>query len=154
MKITTSKTKKNIEKFANHHYIKMWLLVDHYNDITTSKVSFQLITTMTKKDFRCSDFTYGIKKDHNVKNQKYLFKQTTYGILPMVTKACGGPGGLGQGQLGQVRLGQARLGYITLVRLDQVRLSQVRKFLKIYLKAKNAIGTYAIGSQNVKIRQN
>ncbi len=24
-KITTSKTKKNIKKFANHHYIKMWL---------------------------------------------------------------------------------------------------------------------------------
>ena len=42
--------------------------VDHYYDITTT----------TKKDFRRCDFTYGIKKDHNVKNQKYLFKQ-----LPM-----------------------------------------------------------------------
>ena len=88
---TTSKTNKNIKKFANHHYIEMWLLVDHYYDITTT----------TKKDFWCSDFTYGIKKDHNVKNQKYLFKQTTYGILPMVTKACGALGVL----LGSNRLG-------------------------------------------------
>ena len=29
-KITTSKTKKNIEKFANHHYIKSVFLVHHY----------------------------------------------------------------------------------------------------------------------------
>ncbi len=40
---------------------------------------------------------------------------STYGILPMDTKACGG---LGQGQLGKDRLGQAGLG--------QVRLSQIR----------------------------
>ncbi len=37
---TTSKTKKNIEKFANHHYIENPFLVDHYYDITTSKVPF------------------------------------------------------------------------------------------------------------------
>ena len=50
---TTSKTKKNIEKFANHHYIEMWLLVDYYYNITTT----------TKKDFWCSDFTYVMKQD-------------------------------------------------------------------------------------------
>ena len=27
---TTSKTKKNIKKFANHHYIENGFLVDHY----------------------------------------------------------------------------------------------------------------------------
>jgi len=27
---TTSKTKKNIKKFVNHHYIKNGFLVDHY----------------------------------------------------------------------------------------------------------------------------
>ncbi len=33
-----------------------------------------------KSDFRCSDFTYGVKKDHNVKNQNinYLWR-ITYG---------------------------------------------------------------------------
>ena len=30
---TTSKTKKNIEKFANHHYIENGFLVDHYIEI-------------------------------------------------------------------------------------------------------------------------
>ena len=42
---TTSKTKKNIEKFANHHYIKSPFLVDHYYNITASKMAFLLITT-------------------------------------------------------------------------------------------------------------
>jgi hypothetical protein len=65
MHFTMSKIQKKIEKFANHHYIEMWPLVDHYYNITTT----------TKKDFQCSDFTYGIKKDHNVKNQKYIIKQ-------------------------------------------------------------------------------
>ena len=86
-KITTSKTKKNIEKFGDDHYIEMCPLVDHYYDITTT----------TKKDFRRCDFTYGIKKDHNVENQKYIFKQ-----LPMVTKALGV-------RLGSIRLGKAGL---------------------------------------------
>ncbi len=30
---TSSKTKKNIKKFANHHYIKNGFLVDHYIEI-------------------------------------------------------------------------------------------------------------------------
>jgi hypothetical protein len=37
-KITTSKTKKNIKKFANHHYIESPFLVDHYYDITTASL--------------------------------------------------------------------------------------------------------------------
>ncbi len=40
-----------------------------------------------KLDFRRSDFTYGFKTDQNVENI-YI----TYGVLPMVTKACGGLG--------------------------------------------------------------
>jgi hypothetical protein len=35
-KITTSKTKKNIKKFGDDHYIKMCPLADHYYDITTT----------------------------------------------------------------------------------------------------------------------
>jgi hypothetical protein len=30
MNFTTSKTKKNIKKFVNHHYIENGFLVDHY----------------------------------------------------------------------------------------------------------------------------
>ncbi len=83
-KITTSKTKKNIEKFGDDHYIEMCPLVDHYYDITTT----------TKKDFWRCDFTYGIKKDHNVENQKYLLSNylwhITYGY-----QGLWGPGGFG-----------------------------------------------------------
>jgi hypothetical protein len=88
---TMSKTNKNIEKFANHHYIEMWLLVDHYYDITT----------MTKNDFRCSDFTYGIKKDHNVENQKYIFKQLPMAYYLWLPRPVG-PWGV---WLGSIRLG-------------------------------------------------
>ena len=44
-----------------------------------------------KSDFRCSDFTYGIKKDHNIENQNinYLW-HITYGF-----QGLWGPGGLG-----------------------------------------------------------
>ena len=44
-----------------------------------------------KSDFRCSDFTYGVKKDHNVENQNinYLW-HITYGY-----QGLRGPGGLG-----------------------------------------------------------
>jgi hypothetical protein len=50
-----------------HHYIKNGFLVHHYYD---------------KKDFRCSDFTYGVKKDHNVKNWKYQLPMAYYLWLP------------------------------------------------------------------------
>ncbi len=68
----------------------------------------------------------------------------------MDTKACGG---LGQVRLGYVRLDQARLGSMT---LSQDRLGQVKSGKRVFKdlfvnakKAKKAIGTYAIGSQNV-----
>jgi hypothetical protein len=54
--------------------VKNGFWVDHYYDITTSKMAFELITTTTKKDFRCSDFTYGVKKDHNVENQNINYQ--------------------------------------------------------------------------------
>jgi hypothetical protein len=41
MNFTTSKTKKNIEKFGDNQNIEMCPLVDHYYDITTT----------TKKNF-------------------------------------------------------------------------------------------------------
>ena len=68
---TTSKTKKNIEKFANHHYIKNGFLVDHYYD--KNQTFDVLILPMASKKIT----TLKIKIS------------TTYGILPMVTKALG-----------------------------------------------------------------
>jgi hypothetical protein len=44
-----------------------------------------------KLDFWCSDFTYGIKKDHNVENQNINYQwHITYGY-----QGLWGPGGLG-----------------------------------------------------------
>jgi hypothetical protein len=91
-KITMLKTKKNIEKFGDDHYIKMCPLVDHYYDITT---------TTKKKDFQRCDFTYGIKKDHNVENQKYLFKQIPMAYYLWIPRPVG-PWGV---WLGSIRLG-------------------------------------------------
>ncbi len=80
-KITTSKTKKNIKKFGDDPYIEMCPLVDFYYNFTTT----------TKKDFRRCDFTYGIKKDHKVENQKYLFKQPPMAYYLWIPR----PGGWG-----------------------------------------------------------
>ncbi len=106
------------------HYIENGFLVDHYYVITTSKMAFQLITTTTsllgqKKDFRHCDFTYGIKKDHNVKNQKYIFKQLPMAYYLWIPRPVG-PWGV---QLGSIRLGQAELGQ---VRFHYVKLGQIR----------------------------
>ncbi len=40
-----SKTKENIEKFGDDHYIEMCPLVDHYYDITTTtkKKTFDIV---------------------------------------------------------------------------------------------------------------
>jgi hypothetical protein len=35
-----------------------------------------------KSDFRCSDFTYGVKKDQNVKNKKHQLPMAYYLWLP------------------------------------------------------------------------
>jgi hypothetical protein len=68
------KTKKNIKKFVYHHYIESIFLVHHYYD---KNQTFDVLILGT----------YGIKKDHNVENQKYQ--------LPMAYYLW-----LGQGQLG------------------------------------------------------
>ncbi len=74
-----SKNKKNITFFVKHHYIKSVFLVHHYYDkdqtfdVLILPIASKKITTLKIKI------------------------STTYGVLPMVTKACGG---LGQGQLG------------------------------------------------------
>ncbi len=111
------------------HLIKSCFLVDHYYDITASKMAFQFITTTTKKDFRCSDFTYGIKKDHNVENRNinYLWRITYgyQGLWGVNLRSIR----LGQVRLGQVRLGQARLGSIT---LSQVRLGQDKSGQRVF----------------------
>ena len=116
---TTSKFKKSVGKVGDNHYIKkiyksdqnvekgkvqnieMWPLVDHYYDITT---------TTKKKDFRRCDFTYGVKKDQNVKNKNinYLWR-ITYGFQGLQGVRLGSVR-LGQVMYGQAGLGQVRLG--------------------------------------------
>ncbi len=93
--------------------------------ITTSKCVLQLITTTTSilrqnKDFRRCDFTYGIKKDHNVENHKYLFKQLPMAYYLWIPRPVG-PWGV---WLGSIRLGQAELGQVKFhyIKLGQIRL--------------------------------
>ena len=74
--------------FLAHRYyynqnIESVFLVHNYYDNQNIDKNIEI-------DFRCSDFTYGVKKDHNVENQN--INTYTYGVLPMVTKACGGLG--------------------------------------------------------------
>ncbi len=64
----------------------MWPLDDHYYDITT---------TTKKKDFWFSDFTYGIKKDHNVENQKKIFLSNYLWHITYGYQGLWGPGGFG-----------------------------------------------------------
>ncbi len=65
------KSDQNVKKGKDQN-IKMCPLVDHYYDITTT----------TKKDFRRCDFTYGVKKDQNVKNKKHQLPMAYYLWLP------------------------------------------------------------------------
>jgi hypothetical protein len=71
---TTLKTKKNIEKFGDHHYIKSPFLVDHYYD--TFDV---LILPMASKKITTSKIKIS----------------TTYGIFTYGYQGLWGPGGLG-----------------------------------------------------------
>jgi hypothetical protein len=63
---TTSKTKKNIEKFANHHYIEMWPLVDHYYDkkktfdVLILPLALKKITTSQIKNIFLSNYLWHI----------------------------------------------------------------------------------------------
>jgi hypothetical protein len=73
-KITTSKTKKNIKKFANHYYIENGFLVDHYikidKDHYYKNQNIEKNVKRTSKISVLSDFhiltTYGV---------------STYGVL-------------------------------------------------------------------------
>ncbi len=67
-----------------HHNVENGFWVDHYYDNQNIEKNIEI-------DFRCSDFTYGVKKGHNVKNQNinYLWC-ITYGY-----QGLWGPGGLG-----------------------------------------------------------
>ena len=49
-----------------HHNVKNGFWVDHYYEDQNIEKNIEI-------DFRCSDFTYGVKKGHNVKNQKISF---------------------------------------------------------------------------------
>ena len=146
------------QKFRN---VEMVFLVDQNVKIRTSKMSFELIRTTT---IRTSKIALKIKNqtfdvlilpmDLKPIRTSKIYISTTYGVLPMVTKACGG---LGQGQLGQVRLGQVRLGQVRLgqarlgsITLSQVRLGQVksgqRAFKDSFFNARSSQHPYAIGS--------
>ena len=97
-KIRTSKFKKNIENVSKHQNIESVFLVHHYYYNQNNKSVFlvhhyydnQNIEKDIEIDFRCSDFTCGVKKDQNVQKIEI---STTYGVLPMVTKPCGALGG-------------------------------------------------------------
>ncbi len=66
------------------HYIKIVFLVHHYYYNQNIKSVFLVHHYYNKNQtFGVFYFTYGVKKDHNVKNQKYFFKQ-----LPMAYYLC------------------------------------------------------------------
>jgi hypothetical protein len=80
-KIRTSKFKEKVKNVSKHQIIEKLLfsslLLQHQN-----VESFFLLHHYYDKnsDFRCSDFTYCVKKDQNVKNQKHqLHMRITYG---------------------------------------------------------------------------
>jgi hypothetical protein len=86
---TTSKTKKNIEKFANHHYIESHLLVHHYYYNQNIENGFLVDHYYDKSQ------TFDVLILPMVSKRITMLKikiSTTYGILPMVTKACGALG--------------------------------------------------------------
>ena len=74
---------QNIESQKDQN-IENVFWVDHYYDDQNIEKNIEI-------DFQCSDFTYGVKKDHNVENQNinYLW-HITYGY-----QGLWGPGGLG-----------------------------------------------------------
>ncbi len=107
----------NFRTTTGHFFqnVEIVFLVYHHYDITTSKMAFELITTTTiRTSKRTQKLTFNAlilpMASKKITTSKIKIS-TTNGILPMVTKACGG---LGQGQLGQVRLGYIELGQIRL----------------------------------------
>ena len=109
------------QKFQN---VKMVFLVDQNVEIRTSKMSFELIRTTTirtlKIALKIKNQTFDVlilPMDLKPIRTSKIYISTTYGVLPMVTKACGALGG--QVRVNQVRLGQFRFHYI---KLGQIRL--------------------------------
>ncbi len=80
----------NVENQKEHQKIWRWSL--HRNvSFSWSLLRHQYYDK--KKDFRRCDFTYGIKKDHNVENQKCLFKQLPMAYYLWIPRPVGPWGG-------------------------------------------------------------
>jgi hypothetical protein len=85
-KITLSKVKKRTLKVQKEQqkserrksFFKLIRTSKMKSLIRTSKIRTSKITSQVKNDFQRSDFTYGVKKDQNVKNKKinYLWRIT------------------------------------------------------------------------------
>ncbi len=77
-----SKTKKNIKKFANHHYIKNGFLVDHYIEIDKDHYyenqNIEKNVKRTSKISVLSDFhiltTYGVSTCGVLAKKKKILK--------------------------------------------------------------------------------
>ena len=83
-----------VGKGQNYKNQKIEIQKEHQKCFKASehqKCLFSSSLLRQKTDFRCSDFTYGVKKDQNIKNRNinYLWR-ITYGY-----QALWGPGGLG-----------------------------------------------------------
>ena len=88
MNFTTLKTKKNIKKFANHHYIKSHFLVHHYNQ--------NIENGFVVDHYYDKNQTFDVLILPMASKKITMLKikiSTTYGILLMVTEACGALGG-------------------------------------------------------------
>ncbi len=90
MNFTTSKTKKNIEKFANHHYIESHFLVHHYY-YNQNIQNGSLVDHYYNKN-QTFDVLILPMASKKITTSKIKIS-TTYGILTLVTKACGALGG-------------------------------------------------------------
>jgi hypothetical protein len=78
-----------IDRVGEGHYYKIRTLKTYQNHKEHQKICrpslhrkclCSLSILRQKSDFQCSDFTYGVKKDHNIENQNinYLW-HITYG---------------------------------------------------------------------------
>jgi hypothetical protein len=68
------KSKKNIKnQSVESLFFKLIKTSKMKSLIRTSKISTSKRTSKVKNDFRRSDFTYGVKKDQNVENQKIIY---------------------------------------------------------------------------------
>jgi hypothetical protein len=99
-KIRTLKFKKNIKNVSKHQNIESVFLVHHYYDNQNIESVFLVHhyydNQNIKKNIKIKTFDVLILPMASKKITPSKIKIfTTYGILPMVTKACGALGGLG-----------------------------------------------------------